>query len=57
MVMGLILGKLVEESFSQTMIIYDDNLSGLIERPVLLVSVCLAVAVLFLPMIRRARRC
>ena len=55
MVMGLILGKLVEESFSQTMIMYDDNLGGLIERPVLLVSACLAVAVLLLPMIRRAR--
>lgn len=57
MVMGLILGKLVEESFSQTMIMYDDNLRGLIERPVLLVSACLAVAVLLPPMIRRAHGC
>ena len=54
MVMGLILGKLVEESFSQTMIMYDDNLAALIERPVWLVFAFLAAVVLILPVIRRA---
>ena len=31
LVMGLILGKLVEESFSQSMIIHDNNFFALLE--------------------------
>ena len=34
LVMGLILGKLVEESFSQSMIIHDNNFFALFESPV-----------------------
>jgi putative tricarboxylic transport membrane protein len=34
LVMGLILGKLVEESFSQSMIMYDNNFLGLFESPI-----------------------
>ena len=36
LVMGLILGKLVEESFSQSMIIHDNNFFSLLESPVVL---------------------
>ena len=34
LVMGLSLGKLVEESFSQSMIMYDNNFLGLFESPI-----------------------
>ena len=36
LVMGLILGKMVEESFSQSMIIYDNNFFALMESPIVL---------------------
>ena len=36
LVMGLILGKLVEETFSQSMIIYDNNFLRLFESPIVL---------------------
>lgn len=36
LVMGLILGKLVEETFSQSMIIYDNNFLRLFESPIAL---------------------
>ena len=36
LVMGLILGKLVEESFSQSMIIYDNNFFALFESPIVI---------------------
>ncbi len=36
LVMGLILGKLVEESFSQSMIIYDNDFLAMIESPIVL---------------------
>jgi Uncharacterized protein conserved in bacteria len=35
-VMGLILGKMVEEAFSQSMIIYDNNFWALMESPIVL---------------------
>ena len=34
LVMGLILGKLVEESFSQSMIIHDNNFFALLDKPI-----------------------
>ena len=34
LVMGLILGKLVEESFSQSMIIHDNNFFALFDKPI-----------------------
>jgi len=34
LVMGLILGKLVEEAFSQSMIMYDNNFFRLFESPI-----------------------
>jgi putative tricarboxylic transport membrane protein len=36
LVMGLILGKMVEEAFSQSMIIYDNNFLALMESPIVL---------------------
>jgi putative tricarboxylic transport membrane protein len=36
LVMGLILGKLVEESFSQSMIIYDNNFLSFFESPIVI---------------------
>lgn len=34
LIMGLILGKMVEESFSQSMIVYDNEWWRLLERPI-----------------------
>ncbi|MFT5439060.1 MAG: putative tricarboxylic transport membrane protein [Alphaproteobacteria bacterium] len=53
LVMGLILGKLVEESLSQSMIIYDNNWFRLFESPIVTLFVVLTFVSLFWPMIRR----
>lgn len=48
LVMGLILGKLVEEKFSQSMIMYDNNFIGLFESPiVVLLFVMTAISLLW----------
>ena len=36
LIMGMILGKIVEETFSQSMIIYDNNFWAMAERPIVL---------------------
>ncbi len=56
LVMGLILGKLVEESLSQSMIIYDNNWFRLLESPIVLLFFVLTVISLFWPLISRAIR-
>lgn len=59
LIMGLILGKIVEESFSQAMIIHDNSLISMLERPLVLVFFALTVLSLAGPalgaMIRRWR--
>ncbi len=50
LVMGLILGKLVEETFSQSMIIYDNNFFGIMESPVVLVFFALTIISLSSPL-------
>ena len=51
LVMGLILGGLVEESFSQSMIIYDNNFFGMLERPIVVVLFAMTVLSLFWPLL------
>ncbi len=50
LVMGLILGKLVEESFSQSMIMYDNNFLGLFESPIVSVLFALTFVSLCWPL-------
>jgi len=54
MVMGLILGKLVEESFSQSMIIYDNQWWRFFESPIVNLFFAFTVIGLFAPTIGRA---
>lgn len=56
LVMGLILGRLVEESFSQSMIIYENNWWRIGERPIALALLALTALSLFWPLIRRLWR-
>jgi putative tricarboxylic transport membrane protein len=49
LVMGLILGALVEESFSQSMIMYDNNFIGLFESPIVVGFFILTFFSLFWP--------
>jgi putative tricarboxylic transport membrane protein len=46
-VMGLILGGLVEEKWSQAMVIYDNNMLLFLERPIVLLFLALALIGLF----------
>jgi putative tricarboxylic transport membrane protein len=54
-VMGLILGALVEESFSQSMIIYDNNFLRLFESPIVLLFFFLTAVSLLWPMVPALR--
>jgi putative tricarboxylic transport membrane protein len=56
LVMGLILGPLVEESFSQSMIMYDNNVLLLFESPIVSVLFALTLAGLFGPTVMRLVR-
>ena len=49
LVMGLILGKLVEESFSQSMIIYDNNFLSFFESPIVILFFVLTFFSLYSP--------
>ena len=55
LVMGLILGKLVEESFSQSMIIYDNQWWRLFEGPIVNLFLAFTIIGLFWPLVRRMR--
>lgn len=56
LIMGLILGKIVEESYSQSMIIYDNNLFAMLDRPVVLFFFLCTLASLLGPLIGAFRR-
>jgi len=56
LVMGLILGRLVEESFSQSMIIYDNAWWRLFERPIVDAFLALTLLGLFWPLVGRGLR-
>jgi putative tricarboxylic transport membrane protein len=51
LVMGLILGPLVEVSFSQSMIIYDNNFLAFLESPIVVVLFGLTCVSLFWPLL------
>ena len=56
MVMGLILGKLVEEAFSQSMIIYDNQWWRLFESPIVNLFLAFTLLSLFGPTVGRMLR-
>jgi len=56
LIMGLILGKIVEESYSQSMIIYDNNLFAMLDRPVVLFFFLCTLASLLGPLFGAFRR-
>jgi len=56
-VMGLILGGLVEEKWSQSMVIYDNNMLAFLERPIVVLFLALALIGLFwTPLIAVAKK-
>lgn len=50
LIMGLILGRIIEETFSQSMIIYDNNMLAMAERPIVLLFFALTLISLFSPL-------
>ena len=52
-IMGLVLGGLVETSLAQSMIIFDQAWTGFFNRPVAMIFFVLAAASILSPMIRR----
>ncbi|MEZ5909963.1 MAG: tripartite tricarboxylate transporter permease [Hyphomicrobiaceae bacterium] len=56
LIMGLILGKLVEETFSQAMIIHDNNMLVMMQRPIVALLFVLTAFSLFGPAIAAYRR-
>ncbi len=50
LIMGLILGTIVEESFSQAMILYDNNIWAIFERPIVVIFFALTAISLAAPM-------
>jgi len=55
--MGLILGGLVEEKWSQAMVIYDNNMLAFLERPIVVLFLALALIGLFwTPLIAVAKK-
>ncbi|MGZ0190617.1 MAG: tripartite tricarboxylate transporter permease, partial [Alphaproteobacteria bacterium] len=53
LIMGLILGTMVEESFSQSMIVYDNEWWRLLERPICVILFAVTALSLGWPLIRR----
>lgn len=56
LVMGLVLGQLVEETLKQSLIIFDQHWSGFLGRPIALVLFAVTAATLALPAVLRATR-
>ncbi len=56
LVMGLILGGLVEESLSQSMIMYDNNWLRLLESPIVVFFLVLTLLSLFWPLLQQLVR-
>ena len=55
-IMGIVLGKMVENSLAQSMIIFDQDATGFLGRPIALILFALALAGLFQGQIGRALR-
>lgn len=55
-IMGLILGELVESSLKQSLIIFDHDWSGFLQRPIALVFLALASVSVIVPVAAVARR-
>jgi putative tricarboxylic transport membrane protein len=56
LIMGVILGKIMEETFSQAMIIHDNNFFLMLERPIVLLFFVLTLASLSSPLVPLIRR-
>ncbi|MEE9590428.1 MAG: tripartite tricarboxylate transporter permease [Hyphomicrobiaceae bacterium] len=62
LIMGLILGRIVEETFSQSMILYDNNFLAMLERPIVIFFFVLTILSLVGPLVmaihedRKSRR-
>jgi putative tricarboxylic transport membrane protein len=56
LIMGLILGKIVEETFSQAMIIHDNNFFAMLERPIVAFFFVRTAISLLGPVFSEARR-
>lgn len=58
LIMGLILGTIIEENFSKAMIIHDNSILSMLERPIVLLFFVLTVISLISPVYSalRARR-
>ena len=56
--MGLVLGPIVEENFSKAMIVHDNDVLAMLERPLVLAFLALTLVSLASPLISaiRARR-
>lgn len=55
-IIGLILGPMLEHSLSQTYVLTDASLAGLMDYPIAMVLYLLAVVILFRPLLRRKKR-
>ncbi|QPC44210.1 tripartite tricarboxylate transporter permease [Kaustia mangrovi] len=53
-IMGLILGEMVESTFKQSMIIFDHSWAGFLDRPIVLVFVALTVLSIASPFVSKA---
>lgn len=56
LVMGLVLGQMVEESLKQSLIIFDQRWTGFLDRPVAVTLLALTVTLLLLPALARGVR-
>ena len=56
LIMGLVLGAMVEETLKQSLIIFGDDLSGFLTRPIALTLFVVTLAGLFWPLVSRVVR-
>jgi putative tricarboxylic transport membrane protein len=56
LIMGLVLGAMVEETLKQSLIIFDDDLAGFLGRPIALTLFALTITGLLWPMVSRLLR-
>jgi putative tricarboxylic transport membrane protein len=56
LVMGLVLGQMVEESLKQSLIIFDQRWTGFLDRPVAVTLLALTLTLLLLPALARGVR-
>ncbi len=55
LIMGLVLGKLLEESLKQSLLIFDQSWLGFLGRPIAMTMLCITAAGLLLPALGRLR--